>query len=536
MKATNGPSNTDQKNPTAGRQTGAGSTKGDEMQDEHTMTDIEISTPTTQEPDDLHGIDETDNYPRQPFNEIVKDFLSRCRRTRWVREDSPLASELSRQISDWAGVFPNVAAPVIAAAEELGFICVHKDGYNLSGCPRDALIGVSRDDIAARIAERVKSPEPVQEPEEEDFFKRYFREKGFRLPGDVERIEFMNLSEPPPPREYAVPDRIPLRQVTLFSGEGGIGKSILTLQLLCSTVLAHDWLGVQPLPGPVIYLGAEDEQDEIHRRLDDIAEHYGVSRSELIDNGLYASSYAGKNMTLARFDSDGDIEYTPLFRGLWEKACEVRPTIIVLDTLSDIFDGDENNRGQVSAFMVLLRSLAMAANCAVVVNQHPSQAGTNSGSGTSGSTAWHGKARGRMWLRAASKDEGGGLTDPELLTLQFMKNQYGARAPNVLLRYQNGVFVPEMPGGSLDRQVAEQNAEQVFLTLLDRFTSQGRNVSDKKGTTYAPACFAKEREATSQRLSKAALADAMLRLFGSGTIRVATEGPKSKLRSRIVKA
>jgi RecA-family ATPase len=502
------------------------------MQDEHTTTDIEISSPMSQEPDD--SIDETD-HDLQTEHEWVKEFLSTCRRTRWVREGCPVgvwASHLSHDLTKlptchFFGISKNT---VIAAAQELGFICVPKG--------RDALIGVNKDDVVARLTKGLGLPEQKTEKAEEfeEACKKFAEQNGLHT-SRVEPIEFMNLSEPPPPREYAVPDRIPLRQVTLFSGEGGIGKSMLTLQLLASTVLAQPWLGVEPLPGPAIYLGAEDEQDEIHRRLDDIAEHYGVSRSELTDNGLHASSYAGKVMTLARFNSDGYIEPTPLYYGLLVLAHEIRPTIIVLDTLSDIFDGDENNRAQVSAFVPLLRQLAMTANCAVIVNYHPSQAGINNGSGTSGSTAWHGKVRGRMFLRAASKDEGGGRADPDLLVLEFMKNQYGARAPNVLLRRsENGLLVPELPGGSLDPQVAEQNAEQVFLTLLDRFTSQGRNVSDKRGTTYAPACFAKEREATSQRLSKAALSDAMLRLFDRGTIRVATEGPTSRLRSRIVRA
>jgi RecA-family ATPase len=488
---------------------------------EHTSTDVEMSSPTSLD----------DDLPTE--HEFVKEFLSPCRRTRWVREPEAVwASDLSHELTELSrGLFIGISTKhVIAAAQELGFICVPKG--------RDTLIGVNSGDFIARLSKRLGLPARETEKEAEVFQEVC---KEFAIENDlgergVEPIEFMDLSTPPPVREYAVPDRVPLRQVTLFSGEGGIGKSMLTLQLLASTVMAQPWLGVEPLPGPVIYLGAEDEQDEIHRRLDDIAKHYGVPRSELTDNGLYASSYAGKDMTLARFNSDGKIEPTPLYYGLWVLAHQIRPTIIVLDTLSDIFAGEETNRAQVSAFVPLLRQLAMAANCAVIVNQHPSQAGINSGSGTSGSTAWHGKARGRMYMRAASKDEGGGRADPDLLVLEFMKNQYGARAPNVLLRRsENGLLVPELPGGSLDPQVAEQNAEQVFLTLLDRFTSQGRNVSDKKGTTYAPAAFAKEREATSQKLSKAALSDAMLRLFDSGTIRVATEGPKSKLRSRIVK-
>ena len=134
-------------------------------------------------------------------------------------------------------------------------------------------------------------------------------------------------------------------------------------------------------------------------------------------------------------------------------------------------------------------------------------------------------------MRAATKEEGG----PDMRVLEFMKNQYGALAANVVLRYENGIFIPEMRGGSIDPQAEQSATEAVFLSLLDRFAREGRNVCDKKGTTFAPALFAKEKEATSQKLNKGVLADAMIRLFASGKIRVLTDGPTSRPRSRIVR-
>ncbi|MGY4596346.1 RecA-family ATPase [Bradyrhizobium sp. GM22.5] len=351
----------------------------------------------------------------------------------------------------------------------------------------------------------------------------------------AEPIKFMNMTgwddEPPPPRIWAVRDRIPGRQVTLFSGEGGAGKSIVLLQLLCSTVLGRDWLGCLPEPGPAIYLGAEDEEDELHRRLDDIARHYGETFAEMIVNGLYAASYAGEDMTLARFDRNGNIQPTLRYDRLLEQACDIHPSIVVLDTLSDIFGGNENDRVQVSAFTGLVRKVAMQANCAVIVNAHPSLSGTNSGSGLSGSTAWHGKVRGRMYLHAAGNQD-----DPDLRVLEFKKNQYGRLSDSILLRYKDGMFVAEPRMGTVDQQIAEERAEQVFLSLLDRFTKEGRNVTDKPGTSYAPAMFGREMEAHDGKLDKDAMAAAMRRLFAGSKIRVVTEGPKSKQRSRIARA
>ena len=48
----------------------------------------------------------------------------------------------------------------------------------------------------------------------------------------------------------------------------------------------------------------------------------------------------------------------------------------------------------------------------------------------------------------------------------------------------------------------------------------GRNVNDRAGPANAPSVFAKEREAKMAKVGKAALADAMRRLFERGQIRV----------------
>jgi RecA-family ATPase len=68
-------------------------------------------------------------------------------------------------------------------------------------------------------------------------------------------------SESAPARAWAVQDRIPLRQPTLFSGEGAIGKTLVALQLAVAHAAGRDWLGTLPKPGPAIYFGAEDEAD-----------------------------------------------------------------------------------------------------------------------------------------------------------------------------------------------------------------------------------------------------------------------------------
>ena len=91
-----------------------------------------------------------------------------------------------------------------------------------------------------------------------------------------------------------------MRNVVLFSGDGGVGKTVLLMQLAATTVLLDKtWLGMRPAVGPVLYLGAEDDRAELRRRFDSIAKHYGVTWEDLFDAGLRTRSFAGLDALLA---------------------------------------------------------------------------------------------------------------------------------------------------------------------------------------------------------------------------------------------
>src|SRR5215207_3799091 len=104
---------------------------------------------------------------------------------------------------------------------------------------------------------------------------------------------------PVPEREWAVPDDIPAKNVTLLTGHGGGGKTTLAAQLCAATALGRDWLTRLPQPGKAMMVCCEDEADELHRRFDRIANYYGVSFGDLARGGLYPMSLAGRDAVLA---------------------------------------------------------------------------------------------------------------------------------------------------------------------------------------------------------------------------------------------
>src|SRR5262249_28584233 len=54
------------------------------------------------------------------------------------------------------------------------------------------------------------------------------------------------IGAPVPPRQWAVLNRIPAKNVTVLSGTGGTGKTIIAMQLAVATILGLDWFGTMP--------------------------------------------------------------------------------------------------------------------------------------------------------------------------------------------------------------------------------------------------------------------------------------------------
>jgi RecA-family ATPase len=340
--------------------------------------------------------------------------------------------------------------------------------------------------------------------------------------------------EPVPPRKWAIRDRVPLNQAGLFSGEGGTGKSIIELMKNVAHVMGKDWLGTMPEPGPAIYLGAEDDKEEIHIRLAAIAKHYNASFKQLIDSGLHVLPLLGQDATLcAAGGKSGRVEVTDFYRQLYEAAGDIKPMNISIDTLSRAFAGNEIDRAQVYAFAMHMQALAMVAGGSVTVLSHPSLAGIASGSGISGSTAWHGAFRFRQYLKGY-KAADGEQPENDLRELEFKKNQYGPLGENIVLRYQHGLFLPEGGISNLDKLAREAKADGLFLDLLRRLARQERNVSaTPTAPNYAPKAFADEADAKKLNLRKAAFKAAMLRLFNADKIYIEPYGRPSRPSSRL---
>jgi RecA-family ATPase len=286
-----------------------------------------------------------------------------------------------------------------------------------------------------------------------------------------------------------------------------------------STVTGTQWLGQHVREGNALYLSAEDDCNELHRRIAALGDMRSMHR-------LTLRSLAGKDALLAApRDRTGVLAHTPLFDDLDARMMAEKPVLLVLDTLADFFGGNENDRAQARQFIGMLRGLSIRHQCAVVLLSHPSVAGIASGVGTSGSTAWNNSVRSRLYLsRIVGND--GFEPNPDARRLTVKKSNYGRIGKEILVNWHNGVFIAD-DRPALIETVAK--AEVSFLKILAEFMSQGRRVNASGGQSYAPNVFAAHPE--SAGITKRAFRDAMEKLLVAGRIVVVENGPSQPLSS-----
>jgi RecA-family ATPase len=337
--------------------------------------------------------------------------------------------------------------------------------------------------------------------------------------------------KPVPPREWDTAGWVPKQNVTLFSANGAVGKSLLLEQMGACKAVGRDWLGLRMVRGSALYANAEDSDDELHRRLDDIARHFDLPLSRFGD--LHLWSLAGDDALLATADErDNIITPQPRFRDLRRRIECIRPNLLILDPLADLFGGNENVKPQARQFVGLMRGLASDCNTTIILAAHPSLSGMASGTGSSGNTGWGNSVRSRIYMERVSA--GNHEPDEDARVMRKTKANYGRADDEVRFRYADGVFVldSETTAGSVQRASNALIVEQMFLELLKKFECSGITVSANPGPSYAPARMVEHPEAAS--IDKKLLQSAMHRLLDEGRIKVIKEGPPSKQRSRLV--
>ena len=116
----------------------------------------------------------------------------------------------------------------------------------------------------------------------------------------------------PPKREFAVYPLLPKNQVSSIYGDGGVGKLLIAKQLCVCVTADQPWFGLPTTLGRAIYLTAEDDQDELHRRFYNITRGIGLDLKSIPD--LHYESLIGQDALFATQDrANGILHPTPLY-------------------------------------------------------------------------------------------------------------------------------------------------------------------------------------------------------------------------------
>ena len=122
--------------------------------------------------------------------------------------------------------------------------------------------------------------------------------------------------------------------------------------------------------------------------------------------------------------------------------------------------------------------------------------------------------RSRLYFKAAKATDGD-KANPDLRELSVRKNNYGPTGEIVRMVWRAACSCRSARRRPSSAPPPSRRPRKYFSICCADSPNRAANVSDKKGTTFAPAIFAEEVEATEAKVSKADLAEAMKRLFAS---------------------
>lgn len=304
------------------------------------------------------------------------------------------------------------------------------------------------------------------------------------------------LDTEPPARRWLLDELLPLGVVGLLAAGGGVGKSFLIQQLGIAIATGRPFLGMEVgEPGGVLILAAEDERDELHRRLHRIV---GRMRDdgdltdadlELLRDRLFIASRVGEDNRLTS-EHERVILRTCVgdrIAALVDELPDVK--LIVLDPVSRFRGGDENANEAATRFVEAVESLRSATGATVLLAHHVSKDGLRAEAEALSAESLRGASAlvdGVRWAAAmatlrkdAAKDYGIDREDAgRYVRLDVVKNNYAAPWQGMWLeRSCGGVLVPTELSQRKARD--ERKAEDRYGEVLPKLQGLIRQRQEK---------------------------------------------------------
>ena len=306
---------------------------------------------------------------------------------------------------------------------------------------------------------------------------------------DLARIgvgEFLDCT--PVPRTWILDNLLPLGIVGLLAAGGGTGKSFLLLQLAICIVTGRPFLGLSVNdPGAVLLLCAEDEREELHRRLWRIVGHmrdgeaFTTSDEEYMRERLFIASRVGEDNLLTTI-IDGQAIRTDKVERIVLTAEQIPALkLVALDPVSRFRGGDENNNDHATRFVEAVESLRSRTGATVMMLHHMSKVGLREGSERLVAENLRGASAlldGVRWAAAMAtlrrEDAKNYGIDPDdanrYVRLDTVKNNYGPPWDGRWLRRENGGLLVPVKMSNRREQKLQEMGEKRYRETLPKLT------------------------------------------------------------------
>lgn len=170
--------------------------------------------------------------------------------------------------------------------------------------------------------------------------------------------------------ESAWPIEGVLSGMTVLWGRPGLGKSFVAVSMAASIASGRPWIGRKTNPGRVVYVAGEGGGEAVDRRFRTALAQWTVDAVEdpaPIDIVTPGVTFTDKGQCRELIDKIDELS-------------AVAPSLIVVDTLSRCFEGDENKQEFMGAFVNNLDRIKAHYKCCVLIIHHESDAGKIRGS------------------------------------------------------------------------------------------------------------------------------------------------------------
>ena len=190
----------------------------------------------------------------------------------------------------------------------------------------------------------------------------------------------------PPARDWVLNNCIPLGKTALLVAPGGTGKSQFVLQLAVDIATGKQRFSpwAPSRAGRVVIIGAEDEDEEFHRRFRRLTDggvegHDAHLTYAALRKNLYVVSRVAED-NLMTFDDGGEVRQTGLVERIADTVKELTNLrLIVIDPVARFRGGEENSAEDTTRFVEAAEKLAQLTGAAVLLVHHANKLSMQSG-------------------------------------------------------------------------------------------------------------------------------------------------------------